>query len=490
MTDLKYWQNKIREKRKETPWDDFVMELGSWKTLMFHKTNNHISIYPMSERIWEIISIEDFEASRDNLPYIDISDNFFDDFEKLFKKISLPWRLQFSALENSHFSSTAKNAKNNYLSYNISNTEDVGYSISVKSNSKYVFNSTMVVDWCDSVYNSHAVFNGFKIFYSKYIHNSNNIWLSTNLMNCSECIFCDNLENKSYYIANKQYTKEEYKKKKQEILSKKDNFDTWFRKINAKWINFGSKDVTGDGVINSNDVTNGSITYNITDGNNVYMSWEDEDNRYIYDSMFIWSWWWNHYYSSMDLAVCENIYCTILAVHSSNIYYSYFLENCSFCIWCIGLKNKSYCILNKQYTKEEWEILADKIFSQMHSEWILWDFFPGSINPFYFNDTIAWMLWDFTKQEVEEKWYLWRDEEIKVDIPASSDIITIKELGEYQWYENWEWQINPGILQKVIKDENGNYYKIIQMEYDFLVKHSIPLPILHWLDRMKLNLVT
>ena len=221
------------------------------------------------------------------------------------------------------------------------------------------------------------------------------------------------------------------------------------------------------------------------------MSWEKLDNRYIYDSMFIWSWWWNHYYNSMDLAVCENIYCSILAVWSSNIYYSYFLENCSFCIGCVWLKNKQYCILNKQYTKEQWEILADKIFTQMESDWILWDFFPGNINPYYFNDTIAEMLWDFTKEEVESKWYLWRDEEIKVDIPEWVDIISTEQLNDYQWYSpSGEWRINPEILQKVIKDDAWDYYRIVQMEYDFLVKHWLPLPSLHWIDRMKINFWT
>ena len=80
------------------------------------------------------------------------------------------------------------------------------------------------------------------------------------------------------------------------------------------------------------------------------------------------------------------------------------LENCSFCLGCIGLKNKSYCILNKQYTKEEWYSLADKIFAQMDKDGTLGDFFPGNLNPFYFNDTAAYLIDDtFTKEEVEKE---------------------------------------------------------------------------------------
>gem|GEM_PF-3471814 len=47
--------------------------------------------------------------------------------------------------------------------------------------------------------------------------------------------------------------------------------------------------------------------------------------------------------------------------------------------------------------------------------------------------------------------------------------------------------IDPTILNKIIVDEQGNYYRIVKMEYDFLIKHSLPLPRKHWLDRMKDN---
>jgi hypothetical protein len=47
--------------------------------------------------------------------------------------------------------------------------------------------------------------------------------------------------------------------------------------------------------------------------------------------------------------------------------------------------------------------------------------------------------------------------------------------------------INANILKKVIQDEQGNVYRIIPMEYKFLVKHGLPLPRKHWLERMKEN---
>ena len=110
------------------------------------------------------------------------------------------------------------------------------------------------------------------------------------------------------------------------------------------------------------------------------------------------------------------------------------------------------------------------------------------MNPFYFNDTVAYLIDDtFTKEEVTKEGYLWRDEEIKVDVPEWAEVIEVKDLNKYQWFENSKWMINPEILKKVIKDEKWNYYRIVKMEYDFLMKHGLPLPELHWLERIKLG---
>ena len=46
---------------------------------------------------------------------------------------------------------------------------------------------------------------------------------------------------------------------------------------------------------------------------------------------------------------------------------SRFLENCKYCLGCIGLRNQQYCILNKQYEKDEWFELVEKIFATMEN---------------------------------------------------------------------------------------------------------------------------
>ena len=83
--------------------------------------------------------------------------------------------------------------------------------------------------------------------------------------------------------------------------------------------------------------------------------------------------------------------------------------------------------------------------------------------------------------------YLWRDEAVKVDIPEGAETVKNTELSKFQRYDELgKWNIDQEILKKVIVDEKGNAWKIIPMEYDFLMKHSLPLPTIHWAERTKL----
>ncbi len=491
MNNLNHRQDKIKERRKKTEFRDFLKEIASWDSFVFHRNNWLISRYPDTGRI-KVCSIEKFNEEIDNLLKnwidYDFSENFFSNFKKLDRSIEQPCLHHLWKNENSDFANVVHNSKNVYLSNIVTFwSENIFYSILVRINSKNIFNSLFVFDNSEIIYFSRWILNSYKIFYSSFIRNCSNIRFSSNLTWCSECIFCDDLQNSKYYINNKKYSKEEYFEEKEKILNQKEKFPEFLSKSRKPWLNYNSTNVSGWGIIESENIENGYFISNIKNWKNLMFLWSTVWAENLFDSFLWWeankevywlcSGWWD-----------ENVYNWVNIWFCSNIYYCKTMERCSHCIWCIWLKNKSYCILNKQYTKEEWEHLADKIFAQMEKDWILWEFFPWELNPLYFNDTLAWMIWDFTKQEVEEQGYLRRDEEIKVDIPEWAQIIETKDLQDFQWFDNdWNWQINPEILKKVIKDKKWNYYKIVKMEYDFLVKYSLPLPEIHWIDRMKLN---
>ncbi|USN59165.1 MAG: hypothetical protein H6767_03635 [Candidatus Peribacteria bacterium] len=153
----------------------------------------------------------------------DFSRSFFENFQSLFQSIPLPNVFHVGNNENCDFVDTAVHSKNSYLSSIVTlGSENVAYSCMIREDCTNIFNSFYVIKGNQNVYfSSHVFDSSYKIFYSRYIKNSTNIWFSSNLTGCSECLFCDDLQNCSYYISNTQYEKEEYFQKKQEILSQK-----------------------------------------------------------------------------------------------------------------------------------------------------------------------------------------------------------------------------------------------------------------------------
>jgi len=496
MTSLHVRQEKIQAKRKQTPFRDFVRDICSWYPFVLYKNNGLVSTYPDTPRSCPVVSHQKFIESIDQLTQsgqeLDISISFFDNFNRLFHSVPFSSLYNYSAAEKSDFAFSVFQSNNCYLSFTvITDCENILYSFAVKESSSNVLNSTQVNNNAQNIFSSHCVVKSFAIFYSKFIENSSDIWFSSNLINCHECIFCQDIENKKYCIENTEYTKEEYLSRKANILAQKDKFPEYAKTVSCIGKNHGSTDVVNwNFVLNSQGVESGKYCSYLKDARNVIVVGSPHENRYIYDTLEAWAMGNSHFYAALNAWVSsEHIYICEWIVTCYNVYYSRFLENCKFCIWCIGLKNKEYCILNKQYSKEEREKKADEIFSQMDQDGSLGEFFPATINPFYFNDTIACLIdTSFTKEEITKLWYLRRDEPVKVDIPAGAEVVKVGELDDYEGFDTaWNRSINPDILKKIIVDDQWNYYRIVKMEYDFLVKHGLPLPRKHRLDRMKEN---
>ena len=91
-----------------------------------------------------------------------------------------------------------------------------------------------------------------------------------------------------------------------------------------------------------------------------------------------------------------------------------YCDNCfssSYLFGCVGLRNKQYCILNKQYTREEYATLVPKIIAHMRetSEW--GEFFDPSLSPFGYNETVAHEYFPLTRTEALAKGFNWSDYE-------------------------------------------------------------------------------
>lgn len=494
MSNLQQRQKRIKSVKKNNTYRDFLMELVSRYPLMIYKNSSMLSLYPDTNRCGPLISTMDFERERDSytqygLEY-DLTINFFENYKKLHHIVPFPALFNRSGAENSNYAFGVYMSKNCYLSFTvITDCENILYSFAVKENCKNVYNSSQIRNNNQNIYTCVGVFNSSDIYYSRYITDCYNIRFSTNMVWCQNCLFCDGLTNQSYCIRNIPYNKEEYEIEKRKLLWQKDKFDEYHEHLSRIGQNYGSNTVTGEFVLKSQDVQDGHYVLEVSWWQNLLMVWWSHLNTDMYDVFEAWAHGNHDFYGAMDAGIhSEHLYNCDGIVTCSNIYYSRFLENCQYCFGCIGLKNKSYCILNKQYTKEDRYEKVEAIFSQMERDWILWKFFPASANPFYFNDTIAYFAWNFTKEEIIAKWYLWRDEPIKVDIPEGTITVKSSELGQFESTdEQGNRRLNETVCKRVILDENWDAYRIIPMELEFLQKHGLPLPRKHWLTRMKEN---
>jgi hypothetical protein len=525
MSNIHYYEKLIQEKRKKTPFRDFIMELGSWEWMNLYKRWARITRYPDTGRI-KILDDDEYKNARSCTREYDDTKSFFENFRSFMDIFPFEHIFHFENNINSDFADGVFWAKDAYLSFIVwFHSENVAYSALCYNHVHNIFNSFLACNNCSNIYMSWGISESHNVFYSRYITNSHDIWFSTNLIGCQNCIGCDGLENQSYMIGNIQYSKEDYTLKKSEILRDKKSYKKIYSHIRTKkWKNYASENVSWDFIVKSSNIENGSWVVNIHDARNVVIANGANGSRYFYDGFDV-GMNSEHFYAVMWAGTTNggthHLYCSLQITDCSWIYYSQYLQNCHHCLGCIGLKNASYCILNKQYTPEEWEILAGKIFASMESDSSLGDFFPGWMNPFYFNDTAAYLFDEsFTREEVEAKWYLWRDEPIRSDIPEWVRIVRNTELDQFQGFREtpfvkgdvmkWQgdlaseqnpqslrdssftkeltWYIDPEVMNIVISDENGNYYRIVKMEYDFLMKHSLPLPTIHWLDRIKAGL--
>ena len=151
---------------------------------------------------------------------------------------------------------------------------------------------------------------------------------------------------------------------------------------------------------------------------------------------------------------------------------------------CIGLRGKEYCILNKQYTKEEYETLVPKIIEKMKADGERGEFFPVAMSPFGYNETLANDYFPLSKEEALKKGFVWSDYERP--LPQAEKIIEGIQIPRDIS------QVNEDILHYAISCEiSGRPFMLTKSELEFYRKHQLPIPRKHpdvrYTERMALR---
>jgi hypothetical protein len=424
----------------------------------------------------------------------DFSRSFFKQFKELIERV--PHMAIFDSKSiNARFCNVTVEMKNSYLVSATWASEDSMYCNRL---------------WkCKFTHDSYTCFatefgyenvyckNSSRLFFSRESEGCLDSYFLYDCRNCSNCILCTNLRNKNYCIENIQYTKEEYFKKKKELmLDSRLGVEKAREKFQELWSNAFHKhlkltntnNVTGDQVSNSHNCY-GVFDFNDGAENVKYAIWGSKGLKDSYDVGPGCGDGSELNYDGVSVGV-QNSQVSFGCVtwYSSNIFYSYMMNNCHYCFGCAEMNGKQYCILNKQYTKEEYESLVPRIIEQMKKipyidkqgkSYGFGEFFPTELSPFAYNETIAQDYFPIDKKQAESSGFLWREY-----IPNSYKT-TIKGKDLSQTIA----EVDDSILDQVIECEiTKKPFKILEQELSFYRRFDLPLPSIHPDERHNLRL--
>ncbi|MDA2922227.1 hypothetical protein MYX07_03090 [Patescibacteria group bacterium AH-259-L07] len=421
----------------------------------------------------------------------DFSRPFFEQFRELLRKAPMPaLTTEYPTMVRSEYSNWAGDLKNCYLIVDADLVEDSAYGSGiVQCKDCYDIDFTRYSELC---YFGFDLEKCFEAIYSVSCKDCYNIYFCKDCVGCSYCFGCVNLRNKKYYIFNQPYSKEEYEKEieKLNLRSYKGFANTkvqvqeiWDKYPKRSYRGLYNKNVSGDYIYHSKNTHYGFLVTDVEDSKYIALT-HSKPTKGCYD------------YTDFGDNV-QNLYeCMTIGLGGENIKfshlvfrivrdieYSYWCMRSSHLFGCVGLKDRQYCILNKQYSKEEYEKLVPQIIQHMKDMpykdkkvrvYKYGEFFPPELSPFAYNETIAQEYFPLTKQQTTEQGYTWKD-------PEKRDYeITIQP----QDLPDHIKEVKDDILDHVIGCEHKGRcnhqcrtaFRIIPQEFQFYQKMQLPLP--------------
>ncbi|MFA6549866.1 MAG: hypothetical protein WCT36_00745, partial [Candidatus Gracilibacteria bacterium] len=78
---------------------------------------------------------------------------------------------------------------------------------------------------------------------------------------------------------------------------------------------------------------------------------------------------------------------------------------------CIAINRGKFCILNKQYSEEEYHAIFPKIIAHMTAAKEWGEFFPTQMSLWGYNETVAHEYMPLTKEQALAKNYKWKEQD-------------------------------------------------------------------------------
>ncbi|MDP6561472.1 MAG: hypothetical protein QF793_00940 [Candidatus Peribacteraceae bacterium] len=383
--------------------------------------------------------------------------------------------------ENSEYCNMCVDNKNCYLVFGGDYNEDAMYcTMNIRNR------DVVDIDYSNTNESSYWLFNAHDCYGTQFAFDSSNCndcAFMSNCTGCTDCILCTNLKNKTHCIRNQQLSKEQYQEEKKKLLNgthsqQQKNVTEHMEQRRAAIVRdqhvLACEDCSGDYLTHSKGCVNCYFTWDSEDQTNVILS--DHANN-----CFNCSYTGNgteHCYNQVATIggkECRFSYFTIDSYHAE---YCETINNCKYIFGCIGLRHKEYCIFNKQYSKEQYQELREKIISHMKETGEWGKLFPKELSCFAYNESTAHEYMPLSKKQAIQEGFSWKDDidqpvEAEKFIPAAKLPDAIDDIPE-------------DILNWAIQCEQTNKpFKIQKQELAFYRTHRIPIPHLHPNERFR-----
>ena len=403
--------------------------------------------------------------------------------------------------QNSPYSSNFTGFKNCYLCFNGNDTEDSIYCTGI-DRSKNCMDIAQAND-AENCYDCFAVGQTSRNFGCVSCGESYNIYFCKGCIGCSDCIGCVNLRNKKYHIFNQPYSKEEFERKLKEFnLSSHSGYEALKREARRFWLGYPQRFMEGL----KNEKVSGAYIANSKNAEYGYFVISGEDLKYcqyvLYGNKncFDYSIWGENSSLVYESVVVGQGVSNLKFSHECwpevrDSEYSFFSQSSSHLFGCSGLKNKQYCILNKQYAKEEYQALIPKIKAHMDAMpykdkqgrvYKYGEFLPIEFSPFPYSRTMAQDQFPLSGEKAAEQGFFWREPEERKheptkshrDLPENIADVPDSMTEEYILCAAWDED-----NEDARKHNCTKVFRIMPQELAFYRHFGIPLPRKCWNSR-------
>jgi hypothetical protein len=366
-------------------------------------------------------------SGQDHARDYDPTKPFMAQLGELLRAVPRPGIIHQGNIVNSDYTNRVTDQKNCYLVFGTTLSEDSRYSTQI-NNSKQCADCYDVQksERCYECIDCHQCYN---LAYSQECNDCTDSYFLYNCRNLQNCFGCVNLRNKSYCIFNEQYSKEEYQNIVAGYISGNSlildglraKFDNFKKQFIVPWmVSHHNQNADGNWIENCKNVGRSFACDNVENGRYLSAVFTAKD-------AFDYSQWGA---GSERVYECVNVGMQCADIRFSTECWSQMLDgqyvlnshNSKHLFGCIGLRNSEYSILNKAYSKEEYEALAKKIRAEMDSnpyidkkgrKYGYGEFMPAELSPHAYNETIAQEFFPITQEKAEEMGYPWREEKAR-----------------------------------------------------------------------------